>query len=339
MNPSRREFFREIIGGAAGALFLSGASCGPRRSASEAAGTRPAEAKASRLVLVRDPEYAKSGKIDDSRLRKQLQKAIAELTGAEDQREAWRAFFDASDTVGLKVNCLGAPEIVSHPQLCAAVARELQGIGVDKDRVLVWDRTRGELEAGGFRDSEGFLLAATDDEGVGYEADITLAGEVGACFSRLLTSQCTAMVNVPLIKDHGIVGATCSLKNWLGTISNPNKLHHNQGDPMIADLNLAEEIRSKQKLIVCDAFDLLYHGGPSLKPEYLTRFGALLVGTDPVALDTYAVKLIESERAKAKLPTLAEEKREPTYIARAGDDDHRVGQADLSKVQIVELTL
>jgi uncharacterized protein (DUF362 family) len=125
----------------------------------------------------------------------------------------------------------------------------------------------------------------------------------------------------------------------LGAISNPNKLHHNLGDPMIADLNMADEIRGKQRLIVCDAFDILYHGGPSFKPQFTARHGALILATDPVALDTYAVKLIEAERARAKLPSLSQEKREPTYIARAGDDEHQLGQADLRQAEIAELTL
>jgi uncharacterized protein (DUF362 family) len=278
--------------------------------------------------------------MDGDRLRRQLQTAMAHLTGAENQREAWRTFFDASDTVGLKVNCLGGPEISSHPQVAAAIGEELRGIGISQRGLIVWDRMRRELASVGFADgADGFTCAATDDERVGYEPDIEVVGEVGAAFSRILTSACTAQVNVPVVKDHGIVGATCALKNWLGAISNPNKLHHDHGDPMIADLNLSDTIRRKQRLIVCDAYDVLFHGGPSYKPGYVTRYGGLIVGTDPVAFDAYVVQIIETQRAKGKLPTLAAEKREPRYIATAADENHRLGEADLSKVEVVELTV
>lgn len=336
---------KECLTGTAGALLLSGAACGQRPSQSSAAdpanrsgGGRPK--RSPRLVIVRDREYARTGRIDPSRLLRQLQMALSQLTGAEDHHEAWRAFIDRSDMVGLKVNCLGGPQMSSHPQVATAIARELKGVGVSRQGVVVWDRMRRELLAAGYdTEFDDFLCKATDDESVGHEEDLEVAGQVGACFSRLLTSQCTAALNLPLVKDHGIVGATCSLKNWLGSISNPNKLHHNHGDPMIADLNLAEAIQSKRRLIVCDAFDVLYHGGPSYKPGYVARYGALIVGTDPVALDTYAVRLIEAERHRAKLPTLAQEKRDPTYIARAADAQHQLGEADLNRVDVVELTV
>jgi uncharacterized protein (DUF362 family) len=45
--------------------------------------------------------------------------------------------------------------------------------------------------------------------------------------SKILTRMCTYLVNVPVLKDHGKVGITLSLKNHYGTIDNPMDCHPN----------------------------------------------------------------------------------------------------------------
>jgi len=56
------------------------------------------------------------------------------------------------------------------------------------------------------------------------KTDLAIYGSVGSLLSTTLTRTCDAVVNLPVLKDHGIVGVTMALKNLFGAIHNPNKL-------------------------------------------------------------------------------------------------------------------
>ena len=72
-------------------------------------------------------------------------------------------------------------------------------------------------------------------------------------------------------------------------------------------------------------------------PQWAWNCNGLIVGTDPVAIDTIGWDIIEKKRKEANLPTLKQAGREPTYIATAADDQHRLGCNDLSKIRIIRV--
>jgi len=161
----------------------------------------------------------------------------------------------------------------------------------------------------------------------------------GSRFSRIVSQQCSAIVNAPILKDHDGAGITCALKNHFGSINNPNKLHTDHCDPHIADINCAPVIRSKQRIIVCDALMVCYEGGPAYKPATTVPYGAILVSTDPVALDTVGLGIIEELREANGLEPISTEERAPTYIATAADADHRLGANRPADIELVESTV
>ena len=97
------------------------------------------------------------------------------------------------------------------------------------------------------------------------------------------------------------------------------------------------EIRSRMRLTICDATTAMYEGGPGYKPEHSWNANALLVSTDPVALDSTGWQMIERKRAEKGLKTLTAEKRAPSYIVTAADADHRLGTNDPRKISVVEV--
>jgi len=145
------------------------------------------------------------------------------------------------------------------------------------------------------------------------------------------------VINIPVLKDHGIAGVTVSLKNMFGAIHNPNKYHLDVGDPYIADVNMLWAIRQKTRLTICDATTAQYEGGPSYLPHWNWEYNGLLLGSDPVALDTVGWRLIEEKRMIEGVPTLAEAGREPTYIATAADANHGLGTNDAERIDLVEV--
>jgi uncharacterized protein (DUF362 family) len=148
---------------------------------------------------------------------------------------------------------------------------------------------------------------------------------------------CDAVINLPVLKDHGIAGVTLALKSMFGAIHNPNKYHSNAGDPYVADVNMLTPIRSKLRLHICDGLNAQYEGGPSFMPQWMWPFNGLLVARDPVALDYVGWKIIEKKRAEAGMKPLSELKREPTYIATAADAAHGLGTCDPARIERVEI--
>jgi uncharacterized protein (DUF362 family) len=167
--------------------------------------------------------------------------------------------------------------------------------------------------------------------------DLAVYGSAGSLLSKTLTHTCDAVINLPVLKDHGIVGVTLALKNLFGAIHNPNKYHTNAGDPFVADVNMFEPIRRKVRLTICDGLTAQYEGGPSYMPQWSWPYNGLLVARDPVALDYTGWQILERKRAEKGMKPLRELHREPLYIATAADAGHRLGTNDPKRIDVLEV--
>lgn len=64
--------------------------------------------------------------------------------------------------------------------------------------------------------TDGIQCFGTDElPGGGYEAEPQLSGSVGTCFSKIISRLCTAIINVPVLKDHDLAGISVAMKNFL----------------------------------------------------------------------------------------------------------------------------
>jgi uncharacterized protein (DUF362 family) len=291
----------------------------------------------SRVVLARDAQLRPSGStIDSARLLALLDRSIQALTGCDSPREAWGQIVRPADRVGLKVNCLAGRGLSTHVVLVEAICERLQQAGV-RD-IIIWDRLNADLESAHFKVRErGPGVRCIGNDVLGYEEELAVAGSVGSLLARTLTQACDAVINLPVLKDHGITGVTMALKNAFGALHNPNKYHLGVGDPYIADANLLPPVRQKFRLHICDALTAQYDGGPSFMPQWTWPENGLLVSRDPVALDQIGWRILERKRKEKGLKTLKEVNREPTYIATAGDAGHRLGTNDLDKIEVVNV--
>ena len=119
----------------------------------------------------------------------------------------------------------------------------------------------------------------------------------------------TYLINVPIVKDHGIGGVTLGFKNHFGTIDEVEKggedsLHLNLGNltnnPQV-DIYLNSHIRNKTALIVGDGlFGAL--GNTNVVPSRWQTFGndasnSLFFGTDPVAMDCVMFDILDADPA------------------------------------------
>jgi uncharacterized protein (DUF362 family) len=289
-------------------------------------------------VVKHKAAFRPDGSPDPQAVARMVDAGMCRLTGERDAGAAWRRFVQPDDAVALKVNCLGAPELQTHPEVVHAIADALDGVVAKREQLLIYDRLTEELQRGGYainRDGPGVRCYGSDV--AGYDQEVSESGSVGTCLSRIVSSQATAIINVPLLKDHDLAGISTALKNHFGSINNPNKLHTDHCTPAVADLNLIPALREKQRLIVCDALLVTYDGGPAFDPAHTARYGAVLVATDPVALDAIGLQIIEGLRRDRGLAAITSQARAPRYIALAGK--YGLGVSDPAKIRTLTVDL
>jgi ferredoxin len=101
------------------------------------------------------------------------------------------------------------------------------------------------------------------------------------------------LVSLPKLKTHGLCRMTGAVKNQFGCVPGFEKKQHHArtADPydfgtMLVDLNMA----IKPRLFIMDAVMAMEGNGP--RNGIPKKIGALLVSTDPVAIDAVACKII-----------------------------------------------
>jgi Domain of unknown function (DUF362) len=292
-----------------------------------------------RVVIVRAPRYRFAlGAAQDPLMDQMLSVAMTRLTGRSNPRDAWARFFNARSVVGAKLNCLAGKWLSTSLPLAYAVAQGLKSAGVKEGNIIFWERQNSELKEAGFPlnyEGPGLRCFGTDTNGVGYDSDLSVSGEVGSLVSRVLSSYVTQHLNLPLVKHHTIPGLSAGMKNFFGAIHNPNKYHDNHCDPYVADVYSLPQIKSKNVLTILDATRIQYHFGPAYKPQWVENYNGIIVGTDPVAVDAVAGKILEDIRKQKGLPTLEQAGHPVKYLATAADASHRLGENRLERIELI----
>ncbi len=293
---------------------------------------------ASRVVIARkDLKRSKYGSISTDELAALFATGMQAFFGTVSADEGWRKIIRPGQTVGLKVNCLSGKG-TTRPELVTVVTDSLRRAGIPAGQIIIWDRFNSDLEDAGFRIAyERNGIRCFGNDYLGFEEDFQISGSAASLVCKTLTRACDVVINLPVLKDHGIAGITGCMKNFFGAIHNPNKYHLNTGDPYIADVYNFTPVRSKVVLHICDALTAQYEGGPSYMPHWSWPCNSLILSRDPVALDHTGWQIIERERLRRGLPTLKEAGREPTYIYTAADAAHGLGFADPSKIELIKV--
>jgi uncharacterized protein (DUF362 family) len=297
----------------------------------------------SKVVIIRSNKAINSSKkIDSSVLSEMIKRGLSAFSGDSDFRDAIRKYYSPRDVLGLKVNCLAGKGASTHPEVALGFAGLLKESGIKDKNIIVWDRSNDELEEVGFPlnfNNDGLRCFGTDTEGIGYSSDLYEHLNIGSLLSKILLNYTNVQVNLPTLKDHGLSGVSCALKNFYGAINNPNKYHEDGCDPFVADLNALPEIKDQNRLIICDALTIQYKGGPSYHPLWNEEYRGILISSDPVALDFIGSQIINQLRQKKGIPSLEKSGLSPKYIFTAADKNHNLGKATLSEIEKIEINL
>lgn len=291
----------------------------------------------AKVVLVEAPGVVKKGdKLDAARVKTMLARGLSALGGTDDAKAALSRYLRPVDRVGLKVNCLAGRKMSTRRELVEALVDLLADTGLPRNRAVVFDRADRDLRLGGFplRTSGKDYLSVGNDR-AGYETDLQVMPSGASRFSMVAARSASVLINLPILKDHGLAGVSGALKNNFGLVHNPNKFHLNGCDPHVAEVNARPWLRNKQKLVICDALRVQVEGGPAFHPAGAATRDAILLAEDPVALDMVAWELLETLRKAQKLPTLAEDKRKPVHILTAAKQGLGVG--DRARIDLVKI--
>jgi uncharacterized protein (DUF362 family) len=327
-----------------------------------------------RVIAVRHPGSIVSGAFQAEPIRAMMHRGMAGLTGTNDWAESWQLFFEPGDVVGIKVNPVGAPHVISCAEVIHQIVDGLKAAGVKPRDIVVYDRYRKQFLDAGFDkmlpDGVRQSAAVEDFDRVqldinGYDPDhylemalVTPGQDPGSLQARrshvakFLTREVNKLINLPVVKDHQSAGVTLALKNLShGLVNNVYRSHSTNtlnacGAFIPAVVNLPV-IRQKTVLHIMDGIKALYHGGPGTDSgRFVWEHKTLYFATDPVALDRIGWKVIDERRLLAGMNVVAESKpdqystflrRQPEHIEIAGALG--LGECDEKRIELKRLEL
>jgi uncharacterized protein (DUF362 family) len=289
----------------------------------------------SKVIIIKSKK--KLSGLDQNQLIRMFQRGLLQLSMQSDLRAAINSFFPQRNKIGIKINTIGGKKLSTQPETSLSLAKLLAKSGIPPENILIWDRSNRELRAAGYSlkmSRKGFKIFGTDSQGIGYDRSLTSHLSIGSLFSSIQTKFIDLSISLAVLKDHGLAGVTASMKNYFGSIHNPNKYHDHNCNPYVAELCDTSPVKAKHKLAILDATLVQYHRGPSFHKQWAYEYKALIFGTDPVAVDYTGWQIIEKLRAVKGLPSLAEENRTPLYIKTA--EKLGLGTANHDEIRIVE---
>jgi hypothetical protein len=261
-------------------------------------------------------------------VKSMLHAAVMQMTNQTSIAAAWESLFpslSATTLIGIKINTLGMGNVSTKPQVVDAIVdgltRMLGGTFPAYNIIVFDDRSKDfHMKSAGYtvRNDPGTYRITS----INYNTTLDPAWPITALqtadlwgtpfpvanvpqrLSRLVETL-DYIINVPVLKDHIQAGITFSMKNLYGLVDGPSQLHGSMCNPFIPALYNTEKngvkLRDKIILTVGDALVGCSTGGPAGPPNI--KPCTIVVGTDPVALDKWALDTINSYRpAKSQIP-------------------------------------
>lgn len=250
----------------------------------------------SRVVLIRNKDLLDTyNRPRQEIVQKMLDEAVTTLLDEEEPLQAWKRLLGPDDIVGIKSNVW---RFLPTPKaLEQAIKRRVMDVGVFEKNIGIRDRDL-------LRDS--------------------------------LFRNATALINVRPMRTHHWAGVGSLIKNYIMFVEEPSDYHWDSC-ANLASIWKLPLVRGKTRLNILVLFTPLFHGiGPHhYNPKYTWAYKGMLVGIDPVAVDSTGVRIILAKRREH----FGEERPlspPPKHIFLA-DTRHHLGTADPEKIDLIRL--
>lgn len=250
----------------------------------------------TRVVLIRNNHLLdKSGNCNQDIMQKMLDDAVLKLTGSENIQSAWAKLIQPHDVVGVKTNVWN--NLLTPVELEQVIKTRVLGTGVKEDNISI--RDRGVLNDPVFKRS-------------------------------------TALINVRPMRTHAWAGVGSLLKNYILFTPLPSA-YHDDSCADLAKLWEIPEVKGKTRLNILVMVTPLFHGvGPHhFNKAYTWPYQGILVGFDPVAVDSVGLRIIQAKRNEF----FGEETplNPPAKHIELADTRHHLGTADPQKIELIKL--
>jgi len=250
----------------------------------------------SRVILIRDERLPDYGvKPDPALVKEMLNKGLCALVDEKDPSAAWKKIIKPSDIVGIKTN--GWQTLPTPPELETAIKEELISTGVASANISINDH--------GIRRDSVFQNA-------------------------------TALINTRPMRTHAWSGVGTLIKNYIMFAEKPSDLHPDSCADLASVWNLPN-VKGKTRLNVLVMFTPQFNSvGPhSFSADYVWSYKGLLLGVDPVAVDSVGLRIIQAKRNdyfKEDRPL-----NPPAKHIEIADTRHHLGTADPAKIELIRL--
>lgn len=249
----------------------------------------------TRVVLIRNADVLEKRVNMQEILQSMLDDALKNLLETADALQAWRKLFKSSDIVGVKSNSWG--RLPTPKDLEGAIKRRLLDAGVREENIAI------------------------DDRGV---------------LDNAIFQKSTALLNVRPLRTHHWSGVGTCIKNYIQFVPSPSSYHADGCSPL-GKIWTLPIVKGKTRLNILSVLTPQFYGRGAnyFDQRYVWPYKGLLVGTDPVAVDTVGAHLLTAKR----ISFFGEDRAldvAPVHII-AADKKYHLGVSDLSRIHLVKL--
>jgi hypothetical protein len=250
----------------------------------------------TKVVVIRNIDVLRAdSKINQAVLQGMIDEAMCVLTEKKGADLAWQSLFVKNDVVGIKTNVWHY--LPTPKELEAAIQQRLIDVGIPSHNISIDDR--GVLENPIFK-------------------------------------KATSLVNVRPLRTHHWSGVGSCLKNYIMFVSNP-WAYHDEGCSDLGKIWTYPAVKGKTRLnILCALTPQFYgRGAHFFDKRYVWPYKGLILGADPVAVDTVGAELLRKKR----IAHFGDDRSldvQPVHISVA-DKKFKLGESNLAKIEVVKL--
>jgi Domain of unknown function (DUF362) len=141
----------------------------------------------------------------------------------------------------------------------------------------------------------------------------------------------TALISMPGLKAHWLTGIGTVIKNYI-LYSGAPRNYHNQNSSKLGEIWNLPQVKGKTRLILVDALHPLCDKGPQVDPRYKWVYNGLIAGTDPVAVETVCLKIIQAKREELRGEPWPISP--PPICVEAADKVYKLGTSDINNINV-----
>lgn len=141
----------------------------------------------------------------------------------------------------------------------------------------------------------------------------------------------TALISLPGLKAHWLTGIGTVIKNYI-LYSGAPRNYHNEDSAKLGEIWNLPQVKAKTKLILVDALHPVCDKGPQVDPRYRWAYNGLIAGTDPVAVETVCLKIIQAKREELRGEPWP--LSPPPICVEAADKVYKLGTSDFNNIDV-----